>query len=106
MSAFSALFVLGGGWYLGKPGPYGPAIGGAVCVMVAMAENEWRGAVKASGRSWGFRCSTGSLWGWRICPGTTPWHVRLGLQGRLETTVKRSKKMQNHNLFYCTVFVE
>lgn len=36
--ALSASVVVDVGWRLGGPGPYGPAIGGVVRVVVAMAE--------------------------------------------------------------------
>ena len=32
------LVVMGAVWWLGGPGPYGLAIGSAVCVVVAMTE--------------------------------------------------------------------
>ena len=56
-----ALVVLGGGWILVVPGPYGLAIGGAVCTVVAVAENGWLCAVNISGWSWCGRYATGVL---------------------------------------------
>ena len=59
--ASSALVVLGGGWILVGPWPYGSAIGGAVHIVVTVAENGQSCTVNVSGWSWGSGYATGIL---------------------------------------------
>ena len=60
-----ALVVMGMGWCLGGPQLVGPAIGGVVCVAVAMVENRRLVRVKSCGMVEGWwvhnRRSTGLL---------------------------------------------
>lgn len=83
--ALSASVVVGGDWRLGGPGPYGPAIGDAVRVVVAMAEMGWPGARKISGRSRGG--GTRRVFFWSVAErlsrsGTPLWRCGPGLQER------------------------